>query len=79
MTVTLDGADRWSDTFFKHHLRLCRIKNVRMQAAVISDELLRILRLADGIIINYKIYCQLVEVTFFKHWYKKRQQLLKRL
>ena len=47
-------------------------------ASIIKDELVGPFRVEDGLKINSQNYCQFLEDTFFKQWYRKKPASFKK-
>ncbi|MCI4386771.1 hypothetical protein PGIGA_G00066450 [Pangasianodon gigas] len=79
MKVTLDGPDGWARGRINNGNRVpVRVRHqqggggVLLWAGIINDELVGRFQVEDGLKINSKTYCQFLEDTFFKQWYRKR-------
>lgn len=85
MRVTLDGPDGWARGWISNGhrapLRLRRQQGgggVLVWAGIIKDELVGPFRVEDGLKLNSQTYCQFLEDTFFKQWYRKKSVSFKR-
>ncbi|KAL2093239.1 hypothetical protein ACEWY4_010551 [Coilia grayii] len=83
MRVTLDGPDGWACGWIgnghKAPLRLRRQQGgggVLLWAGIIKNELVGPFRVEDGL--NSQTYCQFLEETFFKQWYRKKSASFKK-
>ena len=82
MRATLDGWARGSiSNGHRVPLRLRRQQGgggVLVWAGIIKDELVGPFRVEDGLKINSQTYCQFLEDTFFKQWYRKKSASFKK-
>ncbi|KAK7130479.1 hypothetical protein R3I93_019969 [Phoxinus phoxinus] len=85
MRVTLDGLDGWARGWISNGhrapLRLRRQQGgggVMVWAGIIKDELVGPFRVQDGLKMNSQTYCQFLEDTFFKQWYRKKSASFKK-
>ena len=51
---------------------------VLVWAGIIKDELVEPFRVEDGLKLNSQTYCQFLEDTFFKQWYRKKSASFKK-
>ena len=84
MRVTLDGPDGWARGWVmdgqQAPVRMRRQQGgggVMVWAGIIGNEVVGPFRVAEGVKINSENYCQLLEDTFFKQWYKKKPKAFK--
>ncbi|KAJ8374998.1 hypothetical protein SKAU_G00055780 [Synaphobranchus kaupii] len=73
------GQDGWARGWITNGRRApLRVRHqqggggVLVWAAIIKDELVGPFRVEDGLKINSQTYCQFLEDTFFKQWYRKK-------
>ncbi|CAL9698388.1 unnamed protein product [Knipowitschia caucasica] len=82
MRVTLDGWARgWISHGQRAPLRLRRQQGgggVLVWAGIIKDELVGPFRVEDGLKLNSQTYCQFLEGTFFKQWYRRKPASFKK-
>ena len=85
MRVTLDGPDGWARGWISNGhrapLRLRRQQGgggVMVWAGIIKDELVGPFRVENGVKMNSQTYCQFLEGTFFKQWYRKKSASFKK-
>lgn len=85
MRVTLDGPDGWARGWIskgqRAPIRLRRQQGgggVLLWAGIIKNELVGPFRVEDGVKINSQTYCQFLEDTFFKQWYRKKSVSFKK-
>ncbi|XP_070404420.1 transposable element Tc3 transposase [Nothobranchius furzeri] len=79
MRVSLDGPDGWARGWIGKGqgapVRLRRQQDgggVLVWAGIIKDELVGPFQVEDGVELNSQSYCQFLEDTFFKQWYRKK-------
>ncbi|KAJ1109037.1 hypothetical protein NDU88_006406 [Pleurodeles waltl] len=85
MRVSLDGPDGWARGWIgkgqRAPVRLRRQQGgggVLVWAGIIKDELVGPFRVEDGVKLNSQSYCQFLEDTFFKQWYRKKSASFKK-
>ena len=85
MRVSLDGPDGWARGWITKGqqvpYRLRRQQGgggILVWAGIIKDQLVGPFRVDDGVKINSQTYCQFLEDTFFKKWYKKKSPSFKK-
>ncbi|KAI5088077.1 bloodthirsty [Silurus meridionalis] len=85
MRVSLDGPDGWAHGWIgkgqRAPVRLRRQQGgggVLVWAGIIKDELVGPFRVEDGVKLNSQSYCQFLEDTFFKQWYRKKSASFKK-
>ena len=85
MRVTVDGphgwARGWISTGHRAPLPLRHQQGgggVLVWAGIIKDELVGPFRVEDGVKLNSQSYCQFLEDTFFKQWYRKKSASFKK-
>ncbi|KAJ1140490.1 hypothetical protein NDU88_006842 [Pleurodeles waltl] len=85
MRVSLDGPDGWAPGWIgkgqRAPVRLRRQQGgggVLVWAGIIKDELVGPFRVEDGVKLNSQSYCQFLEDTFFKQWYRKKTASFKK-
>ncbi|KAJ1120314.1 hypothetical protein NDU88_008488 [Pleurodeles waltl] len=85
MRVSLDGPDGWARGWIGKGQRapvpLRRQQGgggVLVWAGIIKDELVGPFRVEDGVKLNSQSYCQFLEDTFFKQWYRKKSASFKK-
>ena len=85
MRVSLDGPDGrargWIGKGQGAPVRLRRQQGgggVLVWAGIIKDELVGPFRIEDGVKLNSQSYCQIMEETFFKQWYRKKSPSFKK-
>ncbi|KAI5609841.1 interferon-induced protein 44-like [Silurus asotus] len=83
--VSLDGPDGWARGWIgkgqRAPVRLRRQQGgggVLVWAGIIKDELVGPFRVEDGVKLNSQSYCQFLEDTFFKQWYRKKSASFKK-
>ncbi len=83
--VTLDGPDGWARGWITNgHRAPLRVRRqqgggeVLVWAAIIKDKLVGPFRVEDGLKLNSQTYCQFLEDTFFKQWYRKKSAAFKK-
>ncbi|XP_039618203.1 uncharacterized protein LOC120534678 [Polypterus senegalus] len=85
MRVSLDGPDGWARGWIgkgqRAPVRLRRQQGgggVLVWAGIVKDELVGPFRVEDGVKLNSQSYCQFLEDTFFKQWYRKKSASFKK-
>ena len=84
MRVTLDGPDGWARGWISNeHRAPLRLRRQQGGGGVlvwagIKYELFGPFRVEDGLKINSQTYCQFLEDTFFKQWYRKKSASFKK-
>ena len=85
MRVTLDGAGGWACCWIGNgHRAPLRLRcqqgggGVLVWAGILKDELVGPFRVEDGLQINSQTYCQFLEDTFFKQWYRNKSASFKK-
>ena len=85
MRVTLDGPDGWARGWISNrHRAPLRVRRqqggggVLVWAGIIKDELVGPFRVEDVLKSNFQTYCQFLEDTFFKKWFRKRSASFKK-
>uniref|UniRef100_A0A3B4FRD4 Tc1-like transposase DDE domain-containing protein n=1 Tax=Pundamilia nyererei TaxID=303518 RepID=A0A3B4FRD4_9CICH len=83
--VSLDGPDGWARGWIgkgqRAPVRLRRQQGgggVLVWAGIIKDELVGPFQVEDGVKLNSQSYCQFLEDTFFKQWYRKKSASFKK-
>lgn len=79
MKVTLDGPNGWARGWISNGHRAplwvrCQQGEggVLVWAAIIEDEVVGPFRVEDGLKLNSQTYCQFLEDSFVKQWYRKK-------
>uniref|UniRef100_A0AAY4C701 Oxysterol-binding protein n=1 Tax=Denticeps clupeoides TaxID=299321 RepID=A0AAY4C701_9TELE len=85
MRVSIDGPDGWARGWIgkgqRAPVRLRRQQGgggVLVWAGIIKDDLVGPFRVEDGVKLNSQTYCQFLEDTFFKQWYRKKSASFKK-
>uniref|UniRef100_A0A3Q3LHN4 Tc1-like transposase DDE domain-containing protein n=1 Tax=Mastacembelus armatus TaxID=205130 RepID=A0A3Q3LHN4_9TELE len=85
MRVTLDGPDGWARNWISNGhrapLRLRRQQGgggVLVWTGIVKDELVGPFRVEDGLKLSSQTYCQFLEETLFKQWYRKKSASFKK-